>query len=109
MSEWWTYSLHDLLLFAPETYYRLFALNNAAVWPAPLVALALGLGILFCVWRPSPMRSRLVAAVLALPWAWVAWTYHHQQYASINLAADYYAALFALEAMLLLVVGAGLG
>jgi hypothetical protein len=33
MSEWWTYSLSDFLLFSPRTYYRLFELYNLAVWP----------------------------------------------------------------------------
>jgi hypothetical protein len=26
MSEWWSYSLSDFLLFSPRTYYRLFDL-----------------------------------------------------------------------------------
>ena len=33
MSEWWTYSLSDFLLFSPRTYYRLFELYNLAIWP----------------------------------------------------------------------------
>jgi hypothetical protein len=31
MSEWWTYSLWDFLLFSPRTYYRLFELYNLAI------------------------------------------------------------------------------
>ena len=46
MSEWWTYSLSDFLLFSPRTYYRLFELYNLAIWPAQILALALGLAIL---------------------------------------------------------------
>ena len=42
MSEWWTYSLSDFLLFSPRTYRRLFELYNAQVWPAHLVAVGLG-------------------------------------------------------------------
>ena len=33
MSEWWTYRPSDFLLFAPRTYYRLFELYNAEIWP----------------------------------------------------------------------------
>ena len=54
MSEWWTYSLSDFLMFSPRTYYRLFELYNAAIWPAQLVAIALGVAILRAV---APRRS----------------------------------------------------
>jgi len=43
MSEWWTYRLSDLLLFSPRTYYRLFELYNAAIWPAQVLAVVIGL------------------------------------------------------------------
>ncbi len=36
MSEWWTYTLSDFLLFSARTYYRLFELYNRDVWPAQL-------------------------------------------------------------------------
>jgi hypothetical protein len=105
MSEWWSYSLRDLLLFSPHTYYRLFELYNQALWPLQLLALAIGAGILL-VWRKrSPHAGRYIAALLALCWAWVAWAYHWQRYASINWAAEYFALAFALEAALLLWLG----
>src|SRR5262249_57612480 len=46
MSEWWTYSLSDFLLFSPRTYYRLFELYNLAVWPWHVLAIVLGLAVL---------------------------------------------------------------
>jgi hypothetical protein len=36
MSEWWTYRLSDILPFSAQTYFRLFELHNAAVWPAQI-------------------------------------------------------------------------
>ena len=57
MSEWWTYSLSDFLLFSPRTYYRLFELYNAAIWPAQMLALALGLAILALLRRPGRGRA----------------------------------------------------
>ena len=39
MSEWWTYSLSSFLLFSARTYYRLFELYNAEVWPLQIVTL----------------------------------------------------------------------
>ncbi|HUX89715.1 MAG TPA: DUF6064 family protein [Gallionellaceae bacterium] len=105
MTEWWSYSLRDLLMFSPHTYYRLFELYNIELWPLQLIALALG-GSVFLLWRHrSDMAARAIAAILALCWLWVAWAYHWQRYATISLAADYYALAFALEALLLLWLG----
>jgi len=105
MSEWWTYSLRDFLLFSPHTYYRLFELYNQALWPLHLLALTIALAILLLWWKRNPLAARYSAALLALCWAWVAWAYHWQRYASINWAAEYFALAFALEAALLLWLG----
>lgn len=105
MSEWWTYSLRDLLLFSPNTYYRLFELYNIELWPLQIFALALGMVILL-LWRNGSKAARMtIAAILALCWLWVAWAYHWQRYAHINWAASYYAPAFVLEALLLLWLG----
>src|SRR5262245_40135328 len=72
MSEWWTYSLSDFLLFSPRTYYRLFELYNAQIWPAHMLALALGLIALVA---SGGMRARVVPAILGALWLWVAWAY----------------------------------
>jgi hypothetical protein len=101
MSEWWTYSLSDFLLFSPRTYYRLFELHNAAIWPAQWVALALGmLLLLLLLFRPPPWRGWCVAAILAGGWLWNV-SFYLQQYATINWAATYFIYLFAIEALLL--------
>ncbi len=102
MSEWWTYRLGDLLLFSPQTYYRLFELYNLDWWPLQMVALALGLAVLGLWRRGGSGAGRAIAVVLAVSWLWVSWAYHGQRYASINLAADYFAWAFALQALLLL-------
>ena len=47
-----------------------------------------------------------IAAILAVCWLWVAWGFHWQRYASINLAAGYFAWAFAAQALLLLWLGA---
>ena len=101
MSEWWTYTLSDLLMFSARTYFRLFALHNEAVWPAHLAAIVAGLALVACVVRGAGRAGRLAAALLALAWLWVAWAYHAQRYADIHLAAPYFAIGFALQAVLL--------
>lgn len=105
MTEWWTYSLRDLLLFSPRIYYRVFELYNIELWPLQLVAFALGVVILLLWRKRGKLAGRTLAAILALCWLWVAWAYHWQRYSHINWAANYYALAFALEAMLLLLLG----
>ena len=46
MSEWWTYSPANFLMFSARTYYRLFELHNKALWPAHGLALLTGFAIL---------------------------------------------------------------
>jgi hypothetical protein len=100
MSEWWTYELADFLMFAPRTYYRLFELYNRAVWPLHVLAAILGLAIPLLALRAA-WQGRLVAAILAACWLWVAWAFLHERYATINWAADYFAIGFALQALLI--------
>jgi hypothetical protein len=101
MSEWWTYSLTDFLLFAPETYQKLFASYNRAVWPAQLVAVALGIALLVPAWHRHRHFLRLALAILAAGWALSGWAFHLQRYATINWAATWFAAGFLLQAALL--------
>lgn len=104
MSEWWTYTLSDFLLFSARTYYRLFEIYNAAIWPAQLAALAMGLAILVLSLRggrDGDRRGRWMAGLLAVCWLWVAIAFHANRYATINWAAVYFAWAFGLEAALL--------
>jgi hypothetical protein len=101
MSEWWTYSLTNFLLFSPRTYYRLFELTNADVWPLQLVTLALGIAIAFLMLRPRAWSGRAIAAILAALWLFVAWAYLLERYDTINWAARYFAIAFVLQAALL--------
>jgi len=109
MSEWWTYRPADLLMFSPETYYRLFELYNADVWPAQILALGAGIAILVLMARGPRWRGRAVAALLAAAWLAVAWAYFLERYASINLAAPYLAWGFAAQAVLIIMSGVLLG
>jgi hypothetical protein len=105
MSEWWTYTPSDFLLFSPRTYYRLFELYNADIWPVQILSLALGVVILALLRHGGAWRGRFVAAILAGCWIWVAWAFHLHRYATINWAATYFAAAFAMEALLLIWTG----
>jgi hypothetical protein len=101
MSEWWTYRPSDLLLFSARTYYRLFELYNAAVWPAQVLSVGIGLVLWLALLQGRAWAPRAACALLALSWFWVAWAFHWQRYASINWAATWFAAAFAVEGLLL--------
>jgi hypothetical protein len=105
MSEWWTYTLSDIQSFSLQTWYRLFERYNAAIWPAQIVALALGLAIVALLRRAEPWRGRVIAAILAGCWLWIAIAFHATRYAKLSWLAVYFAWGFGLEAALLLWTG----
>jgi hypothetical protein len=106
MSEWWTYHLSDFLLFSSSTYYRLFEIYNAAIWPAQVAAVGLGLAIVALLLRRlGEARGRWIPAILAAGWLWVAIAFHASRYATINWAAVYFAWAFGVEAALLIWLG----
>lgn len=101
MEEWLSYRLGDFLMFSERTYWRLFELQNAALWPLPFFAPAtLALASIGTLWRPA-VGLRVLAATLALAWAWVGWSFVWQRYAPINWAMDYVAPAFGIQALLL--------
>jgi hypothetical protein len=111
MQDWWSYTLSDFLLFSPRTYYRMIERHNEAVWPAQLLTMALGIGILVALRRPSITQGRIISGILALLWMWVAWAFLLDRYANINWAIKYVVPFFVLEALLLVwwgVIGAKL-
>lgn len=103
MSEWSTYTLSDLLMFSARTYYRLIELYNLAVWPLHLLAATAGVALVLCARRAG--TGRIAAVVAGLCWLWVAWAFHAERYATINSAAPYFAAGFAVQGLLLILVG----
>ena len=105
MSEWWSYSLSSFLLFSARTYYRLFELYNADLWPLQIPALVLGFAILARTVFPAAWSSGAIAAMLAVFWALVAWAFLLLRYDPINFTARYVALGFAVQAALLLWTG----
>jgi hypothetical protein len=103
MAGWLSYGLSDFLLFPPRAYWRLFELQNAALWPLPLAALAAGLVVLALASLRPRHHARWIALILAILWAWVGWSFLWRLYATINWAAAYVALAFALQAALLLI------
>ena len=100
MSEWWTYRPSDFLLFSARTYYRLFEIHNAALWPGQVLALALAAGLLWLVWRGGVSAARAAGAIVGIGWLFTGAVYFVWRYATINWAAVWLGAVFILEGAL---------
>jgi hypothetical protein len=105
MPDWSTYRLSDFLLFSPRTYYRMFELYHAQVWPIHLVILGSVVAVVLLLRREEDWSDRAIAGLLAVWWLWVAFAFHLLRYATINWAARYFAVLFAIQALLLVWFG----
>ena len=102
MTEWWTYRPSDFLLFSPRTYYRLFELYNAEVWPLQLLAAGLGRA---AVRTPCGAQRRGDAwRARCSRRAGCGWPgpFTGSASAPINWAATWYAAAFTIQAALLI-------
>lgn len=105
MSEWWTYTLSDFLMFSPRVYFRLVERYNQDVWPLQLVFAGAMIAVVIVALR-YPSRSRIaLPAALAVAWAFCAWQFLLLRYAAINWAAAYAATAFFAQAALLAMLG----
>ena len=109
MSEWWTYSPSNFLMFSARVYYRLFELYNQQIWPAQILAIALGLTALYLLVRDGRATHRSIFALLGGLWIVVGWAFIWKHFATINWPMAYVAPVFAAEGLLLIGVGAAGG
>lgn len=100
MAEWLSHAPGDFLMFGPEVYWRLFELQNRALWPLPLITSALGLAVLLLVALRRHWAVRTVWIVTALAWAGAA-HFLATRYAPINWPVGYVVWAFAAEAALI--------
>ncbi|MCL7745026.1 DUF6064 family protein [Guyparkeria hydrothermalis] len=103
LATWLSYRPGDLLMFAPETYLRLFERLNHELWPGHVLLGVLVLAMLWLGRRPEPVAHRAAGVLLAIAWAAVAWGFFGL-YAEINLAAPWLAGVFVAEALALGVI-----
>jgi len=104
VTQWWTYTLGDFLMFSPATYWRLVDNYNRDVWPVQLAGLVAGFaafGLLLC---RQASTARVQALLLAAAFLWVGWAFFWQRYATINWAANYFAFAFWVQAAMLVVL-----
>lgn len=93
------------LPFTSEQFFDLFAAYNAALWPAAVTLWMASAVVSFLLLARRRGIDRWVSALLAAQWAWSALAYHAAFFTRINPAAWIFAALFLVQAALLLWVG----
>jgi len=102
MSEWRSYSLHDLLIFSPESYFRLFERSNQAFWPFHLAIIAIALLMLYLATVRTARSQLFILAGLAFLWVLAGWWFVYQFYSQINTIAYWYLLLFVVQIIIIL-------
>ncbi len=100
-----SWELEDLLPFSPQVYWRLFALENEAVWPVQPLLLVAGSFLavsLSCNWRPP---ARWLGPALGVAWVWVGWQFVALRFGTVNWFGPLLAWGFYAEGALLAAVG----
>ena len=100
-----SWSLEDLLLFEPRVYWRLFALENEALWPAQPVLLAAGGLLVLGLLTGRQPSGRWLGPALGAAWLWAGWHFVALRYGTVNWAAPALAWGFYAEAALLAALG----
>ncbi len=105
MTEWWTYGISDLVPFAADAYWRLFAHENLVFWPVPLVAaVAAGALVLKLLKSPGEHWGYPVPLLLGGCWIWVGWNFVLHRYGTLNWAGDWLVWPFLLQGALLCIL-----
>lgn len=102
MGEWWTYSLDDFVMFSPRTWYGLLASHNRAWWPLQPATVLLGAGLAWALYRRIGAALHLALLATGAGLLFVAAAFHAGPHAAINLAAPYFAGVFAAQGLALL-------
>lgn len=89
------------LPFTRDQFLAVFAAYNEAVAPFQLVLLVAGIAAVVLILYPVRRSDRIVGALLAGLWLWMAVQYHWRFFRTINPAATLFAAAFLIEAVLL--------
>jgi Family of unknown function (DUF6064) len=88
-----------------EQFFEIFRAYNQALWPAPILWIALAVAAVVLAIRPFRGSDGVIALVLAALWAWAGIAYQIVYHAPHNPVAYGFGLLFLGQAALFLVVG----
>lgn len=90
------------LPFTVQEFFEVFESYNTAIWPAHVIAYALGACAVYFAVRPSRTSTRYILLTLAVFWLWMGAVYHLMFFSSINKAAYVFGLLFLVQGVLFL-------
>lgn len=93
------------LPFSLEEFLDAFRAYNAAIGVAPLLLIALAVGLVGLANSHYPWRHRAIAAGLAVLWLWSGVVYQWLFFSRINAAARVFGAVFVVQGAMLLAFG----
>ena len=88
------------LPFSQADFFLVFNHYNQAIWPAQLLATAMGAAAMLLLVTRWRWADRFVSATLCALWAFTGIAYHWTFFAAINQAAHLFGALFLLAAVI---------
>ena len=93
------------LPFSQDQFFLVFRLYNEGVWPAQILLNILAITLIGLSLRKFPNGSRIISIVLGIFWLWMGIVYHVGFFSSINPAAYFFGAGFAVQGILLFWIG----
>lgn len=96
-----SFSLRDLLIFSPESYFKLFELSNKALWPLHIPFGLLAIIAIVVLYKRQHFATQFYLAWLGLVWGFVGYSYFGVFYSQISTYAHYVNYFFWAEALLL--------
>jgi len=90
--------------FTQEAFFAVFGRYNVAIWPLIVLIYLLGATSVALLFRPSRFATLFISLTLAAMWLVNGMGYHWSFFRTINPAATIFAAVFVLQAGLLLVL-----
>ena len=104
IEKWLSYSLHDLLIFSPESYYRLHELYNLSLWPLQVLSFLLFCLALYLNIKGHRYYPKAILIGLSLAWLLNGFWFVSQFYVQINPLANTLTYAFYLQAILLMLM-----
>jgi hypothetical protein len=97
--------MQAMLPFTTAEFFEMFRLYNAAIWPAQLLAYALGAIAVACLLAPGRAATRTIFVALAAMWFWTGLAYHWVFFTAINPAAWLFGFMFVGQGVIFLAAG----
>lgn len=104
IEQWLSYSLHDLLIFSSESYYRLHELYNLSLWPLQVFIFLLFCLALYLNIKGYRYYPKAILIGLSLAWLLNGFWFVSQFYVQINPLANTLTYAFYLQAILLMLL-----